>query len=205
MENTMTSRERVLKAVNFQKPDRIPIDLGGIRASGINAALYDKLKRRMGIHTPTKIHDTMQILAEIDLEVLERLHIDVVPLDACDVLWASMDAEQGVRKKLFCGVDVYFPPDTNIGVENDGSWSLRNTEGSTFARMPKDGFYFDFIRPTMSATRIDPEAFRPLDTVPDKLLEAMANRAAFLHEHTDKAILGWGSCISLMWYRPFVS
>ena len=198
MENTMTSRERVLKAVNFQKPDRIPIDLGGIRASGINAALYDKLKRRMGIHTPTKIHDTMQILAEIDLEVLERLHIDVVPLDACDVLWASMDAEQGVRKKLFCGVDVYFPSDTNIGVENDESWSLRNTEGSTFARMPKDGFYFDFIRPTMSATRIDPEAFRPLDTVPDKLLEAMANRAAFLHEHTDKAILGWGSCISLM-------
>ena len=201
----MTSRERVLRAVNFQKPDRIPIDLGGIRASGINAAVYDQLKRRMGIYSPTKIHDTMQILAEIDLEVLERLHIDVVPLDASDVLWASMDAEQGVRKKLFCGVDVYFPPDTNIGVENDGSWSLRDTEGSTFARMPKDGFYFDFVRPTMSSARIDPEAFKPSDTIPDELLEVMSSRAQSLYENTDKAILGWGASISFLGLSALLS
>lgn len=53
----MNSRERVLKAVNFEEPDRIPIDLGAIRASGINAVAYDKMKKRMGINTPTKIHD----------------------------------------------------------------------------------------------------------------------------------------------------
>ena len=56
----MNSRERVLKAVSFEKPDRVPIDLGGMRASGINAVVYDKLKRRIGIQTPTKIHDNMQ-------------------------------------------------------------------------------------------------------------------------------------------------
>ena len=55
----MNSRERVLRAVNHQRPDRIPIDLGGIRASGIAAPVYDRLKQRLGIHTPTKIHDTM--------------------------------------------------------------------------------------------------------------------------------------------------
>jgi hypothetical protein len=32
---TMTSRERVRRVVNFQIPDRVPIDLGGMKASGI--------------------------------------------------------------------------------------------------------------------------------------------------------------------------
>ena len=110
----MNSRERVLKAVNFQKPDRVPIDLGAMRASGINAVVYDKLKKRMGIHTPTKIHDTMQILAEVESEVLEQLHVDIVPLDVGDVEWVRKDAYQGVKKRLFCGLDVYFQPHTNI-------------------------------------------------------------------------------------------
>ncbi|MDP7395724.1 MAG: methyltransferase, partial [Lentisphaeria bacterium] len=85
----MTSRERVLKAVNFEQPDRAPIDLGSIRASGINAVIYDELKKRLGIRTPTKIHDTMQILAEVELEVVEQLHIDVLPLDAGDAAWVG--------------------------------------------------------------------------------------------------------------------
>ena len=57
----VTSRERVLKAVNFERPDRVPIDLGSTRASGISADLYDRLKKRLGIKTPTKVCDPMQI------------------------------------------------------------------------------------------------------------------------------------------------
>ena len=193
----MNSRERVLRAVNFQKPDRVPIDLGAMRASGINAVVYDNLKKRMGINTPTKIHDIMQILAEVEMEVLERLHVDVVPLDASDAAWARQDAHRGVKKRLFCGLDVYFQPNTNITVEKDGSWALRNAVGK-FASMPKDGFYFDFIRPTMASKRIDPNAFQPSDTVGDEELEIMAQHAKFLYENTDKAILGWGACISMI-------
>ena len=38
----MTSRERVLRAVNFQDTDRVPIDLGAMKASGIGLkALHD--------------------------------------------------------------------------------------------------------------------------------------------------------------------
>ena len=103
----MTSRDRILKAVNFEKPDRIPIDLGAIRASGINAVLYDNLKKRMGIFTPTKIHDSMQILAEVELEVIENLHVDVLPLEAATANWFFQDADQGIKKRLFCGIDVF--------------------------------------------------------------------------------------------------
>ena len=194
----MNSRERVLRAVNFQKPDRVPIDLGAMRASGINAVVYDELKKRMGINTPTKIHDTMQILAEVEMEVLERLHVDVVPLDVGDAAWVRQYAHKGVKKRLFCGLDVYFQPNTNITVEQDGSWVLRNADGEALARMPKNGFYFDFIRPTMASKRIAPNAFQPRDTVPDEELNIMAQHAKFLYENTDKAILGWGACISLV-------
>lgn len=194
----MISRERVLRAVNFQRPDRVPIDLGGMRASGINAVVYERLKNGMGINTPTKINDTMQVLAEVELEVLERLHIDVVPLDAGNVEWSGMEAEQGKKRRLFCGLEVYFPPDSNITEERDGSWALRNGEGDIYARMPKGGYYFDFIRPTMASKRIDPALFKPSETVPEKKLETISQRARFLHEETDKAILGWGACITLM-------
>jgi len=104
----MNSRERVLRAVNFQTPDRIPIDLGGIRASGINAVVYDKLKKRMEINSPTKIHDTMQILAEVEMDVLERLNVDVVPLDTGDAEWARMDVNRGIKSVFFAGWMFFF-------------------------------------------------------------------------------------------------
>jgi len=194
----MNSRQRVLKAVNFREPDRVPIDLGAIRASGINAVVYDKLKRRAGIHTPTKIHDTMQILAEIEMRVVERLHVDVLPLEGATATWATQDAAEGVRRQLFDGTTVYFAPGTRIAEEPNGDWTLRDATGTAFARMPGDGYYFDFVRPTMSGHKIDPDAFRPASTVPEDELRAVEERAKFLYENTDKAILGWGASLSLM-------
>jgi len=40
----LTSRERVMAAVDHREPDRVPIDLGGHRSSGIMAIAYAKLK-----------------------------------------------------------------------------------------------------------------------------------------------------------------
>ncbi len=205
----MNSRERVLKAVNFEAPDRVPIDLGGIRASGINAVVYDKLKRRMGIESPTRVHDSMQILAELEMEVIERLHVDVLPLEPATARWAREDdsfvSERGVRKTLSCGLDVYFQPGTRIEEQEDGSWILKGAGGADVARMPKDGYYFDFIRPTMASTRIDPDAFRPCDTVTDEELDAFAEDGRFFYENTDKALLGWGASISMVGLSALLS
>ena len=152
----MNSRERVMKAVNFETPDRVPIDLGGMRASGINAVVYDKLKKRMGISTPTRIQDTMQILAEVEMEIVEHFHADVLPLEPATALWSRQDASEGVRRTLFSGLDVYFQPGTVIEEQKDGSWTLKGADGKDVARMPKDGYYFDFIPPSAAITRIDP-------------------------------------------------
>ena len=47
--DSMKSRERVLKTINFQEADRVPIDLGGLKASGIAVETYDRVSRKLGL------------------------------------------------------------------------------------------------------------------------------------------------------------
>jgi uroporphyrinogen decarboxylase len=52
---TMTSRDRVLRALNHQEPDRVPLDLGGTHDSSIVVEGYERLKAHFGVSTPTQI------------------------------------------------------------------------------------------------------------------------------------------------------
>ena len=201
----MNSRERVRKALNFEKPDRVPIDLGAMRASGISARVYKQLKQKLGLTGPIKALDSMQILAEVEMDVIDALHVDVMPLEGALAAWCSMPAEAGVAKTLPDGLDVWFAPGTRIRVEANGAWVLLDAAGEPYARMPAGGLYFDFIRPTMAATRIDPDKYQPSSTVPDEYLEAFAKRAAYLYENTDKAIFGWGASISFFGLSALLS
>ena len=77
----MLSKERVLKAINHEEPDRVPIDVGGTRQSGIAASTYHRLKERLGIDSPTRVYDLYQMLAEIEQPLLDRFGADVVGLN----------------------------------------------------------------------------------------------------------------------------
>ena len=201
----MNPRERLAKVLNFEKPDRVPIDLGAMRASGISAIACDNLKKRIGIKTPTKITDTMQILAQVEAELLEHFHIDVVPLDAgLWGTWPLLQAQAGVCKRLFSGTEVHFPPGTNLTESADGAWQLCNQAGQPYAQMPKDGYYFDFLRSTM-AGKIDPDKYQPRHSVPDEQLQALQTLARSLWENTDKAILGWGGSLSVIGLSALLS
>jgi len=73
---TMTSRERVLKALNHQIPDRVPIDLGGFQ-TGIHKRAYTELLTHLGIEDEVTILDPVQQLAKPCEEVLKRFHVDI--------------------------------------------------------------------------------------------------------------------------------
>jgi len=61
----MTSRERILAAINHKDPDRVPVDLGGTPSSGISAIAYANLTRRLGLTgSRTRIYDVVQQLAQ---------------------------------------------------------------------------------------------------------------------------------------------
>ncbi len=77
----LTSRERVMMAINHREPDRVPIDLGGHRSSGIMAIAYGKLKQHLGIETgDIYVYDFVQQLAIIESEVLDRFGVDTIEL-----------------------------------------------------------------------------------------------------------------------------
>lgn len=188
----MTSRERVVKTVNHQIPDRVPIDLGGCKASTIAAIAYDKLKRRLGITTPTKVIDARFMIAALEEEVLRRLHVDVAPLDLTCALPMSRPDSEWVPRRLFDGTNVLFPPGTRISEDTAGNWILLNADGSpTSFQMPKGGYYFDDLS-FNRGERIDPKKFRPVADIPDEHLALLRDHGRALYRNTDYAILGWG-------------
>ena len=78
----MTSRERILTALNFAATDRLPKDLGAMRSTGVSAFLYPKLVAALGLPPRLpRVHDTSQMLALPDLDVLDALGCDVVTID----------------------------------------------------------------------------------------------------------------------------
>lgn len=72
---TMTSRERLLKALNHEEPDRVPIDLGG-NQTGIHKFAYEELVKHLGMDESYEIMDAVQQLAQPSEAVLERFHVD---------------------------------------------------------------------------------------------------------------------------------
>jgi uroporphyrinogen decarboxylase len=75
MTKTLTSRERVLMALEHREPDRVPIDLGG-NQTGIHKVAYQNLLRHLGRQEEITIMDLVQQLALPSEPVLERLHVD---------------------------------------------------------------------------------------------------------------------------------
>ena len=71
----MTSRERVLKALNHEDPDRVPIDLGGFQ-TGIHRDAYRDLIAHLGYKEDIVILDAVQQIVKPSERVLERFRVD---------------------------------------------------------------------------------------------------------------------------------
>ncbi len=63
----MTSKERVLAAINHQQPDRIPVDFGGAFITGIHCSVIEELRDHYGLEKrPVKVCEPYQMLGEVE-------------------------------------------------------------------------------------------------------------------------------------------
>lgn len=136
----MTSRERILAAIEHREPDRVPVDLGATPSSGISAVAYGNLKKYLGITIGhTRIYDVVQQLAQPEDEVLERLGIDVVDVgrtfNTADSDWLGTE--------LFDGQPAQYPAWFKPERQADGSWVARIPDGTDIAHMPAGGAFYD--------------------------------------------------------------
>lgn len=76
MKETMTSRERVLTALNHHQPDRVPIDLGGFQ-TGIHKKAYEELLEYLGLEEDIHMLDPVQQLAKPSEDILRCFHVDI--------------------------------------------------------------------------------------------------------------------------------
>jgi len=198
----LSPRQRVRLALDHRQPDRVPIDFGGHRSSGIAALVYPKLRAALGLEPrPIRIYDPIQQLAVIDEDVLERFGVDVIELGRG---FATRD-EDWAEWPLPDGPPAYLPAWTKPE-RQDGAWILRGPTGQPLARMPDGAIYFEhcywpfleekdedldrleyYIGETMWAGIASPPG--PLVQGPGGE-ERFVEGARRLREQTDRAIVG---------------
>ncbi len=77
----LSSRDRVMRSLNFQPVDRVPKDLGGMLSTSISAFAYPKLVKELGLPARRPhIYDSYQMLAMPEMDVLDTLGCDVVTI-----------------------------------------------------------------------------------------------------------------------------
>jgi uroporphyrinogen decarboxylase len=200
----MNSRERVLAALNFENPDRTPVDFGGHRSSGIMAIAYHQLKKHLGIKTgDIYVYDMVQQLAIVEEPVLDALGIDVIELgrgflkDEND--WKDWELPDGTP----CKIPFY------VNVEKLGEhWKLYNDQGIELGIQKKGSLYFEQTNFPSLEKGIEKDDFSDLPgrfnditwtAVPhpgahfnldEEGLKHLKTKAEALRASTDKAIIG---------------
>lgn len=132
----MTSRERVLTALNHHEPDRVPIDCGAMRSTGIQAIAYNRLKAHLGVTTgQTCVFDVIQQLAEPESWYLDQFRIDAVNAgrEFPGTRWQDWTLPDGSP----CLMPAY------VGLTRKGDdWYACTAEGRPVARMIAGSTYF---------------------------------------------------------------
>ncbi len=144
MEETLTSRERVLAALRHEEADRVPIDFGAFRSSGIHAGLYARLRRYLGLpEKRVRLYDVMQQLAEPDEDILDFFHADVLQVHRlCPSFGIPIDSWK--EGSLPDGTPAEVPREFDPVPLEGGGWEIRRN-GTPIARMTSGGLYFDAV------------------------------------------------------------
>jgi uroporphyrinogen decarboxylase len=200
----MNSRERILAALNFREPDKIPVDFGGHRSSGISAIAYARLKKALGISAgDIFVYDMIQQLAIVEQPVLDRFQVDTIELgraylhDASD--WKDWELPDGTHCKI----------PAIVQVEKKGDdWYLLSESGLPYGVQKKGCLYFEQTHYPMEHRDFENDAFADLHEqfklsmwcstpapgghlpLEGEGFRKMQEGARLLRESTDKAIIG---------------
>ncbi len=179
----MTPRDRLLKAINHEVPDRVPIDLGG-NQTGIHKFAYRALLQHLGIRDDLVIMDAVQQLAQPCEAVLERFHVDTRYI-------AAKAAES-------------FPGRIERNQRDGRMWSDLRDEFGVVWSMPEDRPYYMDIsyHPLAGATLADVARYPfPKGDDPSRFA-GLRERALRLRKETPYAVVSGisGVVYEICWY-----
>ncbi|HRX42281.1 MAG TPA: uroporphyrinogen decarboxylase family protein [Clostridia bacterium] len=121
----MNPRERVLCSLNHEKPDRVPIDLGGVVTSFTDSA-YGNLVTHLGISEPSALLGGYNLRIDIDEDILRHFgvdtrHVYTNPLEGWETTYfedGSFDSEIGIHYKIVGDYsEMVYHPFADLGID----------------------------------------------------------------------------------------
>jgi uroporphyrinogen decarboxylase len=135
----LNSRQRVLAAINHQEPDRVAVDLGGHRSSGMSAIAYNRLKKYLGIESgDIFVYDMIQQLAIIEPEVMDYLGVDTIELGRGFGQEVDYWREWVLPDGTPCKIPSFIQP-----VRAGRDWHLCHADGTLIAVQREGCYYFE--------------------------------------------------------------
>jgi uroporphyrinogen decarboxylase len=164
----VNSRERVLKALNHQEPDRVPFDLGGTTVTGMNINSYRALREYLGLKKlEPELRNVAGQIARVDDDLADRLKVDVK--------FVSPNRPGGFNWKY----------------EEIGEYICMYDEFKIGRRMPKaGGMYFDMFENPLAGdiTEENVDRFPWPDSLDPARFEGMKERAVYIAEKEERAV-----------------
>lgn len=188
---TLTSRERILKTINHEEPDRVPIDLGGTDISTIMVGPYQRLGTYLGIDIqPIYVADPFQQVAIVDEKVMDSLGVDAKVINLFPESWYEGEAYNGTA--------VFLPDKFRPEIQNDGSKIIRDSEGNIDLKMPKGGCFFDPVNSPLKNISTISELDKAMQIIEsmdrpywlDFSWEDLAQKAKKIRKKTDRLLVG---------------
>lgn len=193
----MNSRERVIAALNHQQPDYVPMDLGGCGQTGMNASTLYKLRKAYGLEEhPIKIVEPLQLLGEVELDLVEKVKGDVVPLWNRTNLFGLRNDNLTKPWTMPDGTPTFMSADFEYDVDERGYtlvYPCGDRTVSPSLQMPKGGSFFDNIE----RSEYDEDNLTPIqdymDSYPVKTEEDCVyweQQIRHIYENSDYAVFG---------------
>lgn len=194
----MTSRERVLAAINHQQPDRVPIDFGATGQTGISVCALRRLRDYLGLPAvQPDVFEMVQMLGVVDEDLRQMMQSDVIGMNHPE---DSLGVPDTGRKKLFT-----MPDGTTCRVNEGNEWDVlpdgsiqMYPQGDRTAppslHMPAGGYFFDIIdrAPEVDEDNLTPrEDFKNFFSVmSDETARYYEKESRRLFTETDYAVIG---------------
>jgi len=193
----MNSRERINLILNHEKPDYIPLDLGGSPITGMHVSSIYKLRQALSLDkpgTPVKVINPYEMLGEIKPDLMEVLKVDVVSLMRKKNNF-GFENENWKLWKTFDGTPVLVPEKFNTEPDENGDiymYPQGDKSVSPCAKMPKDGYYFDILsrqnEPINDNNLNVEDNFEEFNIISEEELKYLGKEVDRLYNESDKAI-----------------
>ena len=176
----ITCRERLLTALAHKEPDRVPFDLGSTKITGISFTAYKNLIEYKGWNNSDPQHevsDTVQQLAKVREDVLQRLGVDVRGLiPSSPSQWAPEYKDGGEH------------------IQFTDEW------GITWRKPKNGGFYFDMVNHPLAGSieSSDLVKFKWPDPLDDTRTSGFIEQISRFRSQGDYGLTLHGVCAGLM-------